>query len=97
MFNYILVSVCPVKPTRPALGYCSDDNAFHSLEPEWVVAAPELGFTLEEIGELLKDAILVHYYYRKGCIEGALSHDKDVLKAIEILSSTAEYNRILGK
>ena len=44
VFNYILVSVCPVKPTRPALGYCSDDNAFHSLEPEWVVAAPELGF-----------------------------------------------------
>lgn len=51
----------------------------------------------EEIDELLKDAILLHYYYRKGCIEGALAHDKDVMKAIEILSSSTEYNRILGK
>ena len=51
----------------------------------------------DEISQLLKDAILVHYYYRKGCIEGALSDDPDVKKAVEILSSTAEYNRILNK
>lgn len=51
----------------------------------------------DEISQLLKDAILVHYYYRKGCIEGALSDDPDVQKAVEILSSTAEYNRILNK
>ena len=44
VFHYILVCVCPVKLTRPALGYCSDDNAFHSLEGEWVVGAPEVGF-----------------------------------------------------
>lgn len=51
----------------------------------------------DEISQLLKDAILVHYYYRKGCIEGALSDDPDVKKAVEILSSTAEYDRILNK
>ncbi len=51
----------------------------------------------DEVSQLLKDAILVHYYYRKGCIEGALSDDPDVKKAVEILSSTAEYNRILNK
>lgn len=44
VFNYILVSICPVKLTKPALSYFADDNAFHSLEPDWVVAAPELGF-----------------------------------------------------
>lgn len=50
----------------------------------------------EEISELLKDAILVHYYYRKGCIEGSLAADPDVKKAVEVLTNPEEYNRILG-
>ena len=44
VFNYIIVAVCPVKLTKPALSYFARDNAFHSRELEWVVAAPELGF-----------------------------------------------------
>lgn len=51
----------------------------------------------EEISELLKDAILVHYYYRKGCIEGSLAADPDVKKAVEVLTNQEEYDRILGK
>ena len=43
VFNYILVSVCPVKLTKPALSYFSEDNAFHSRDLDWVVAGPELG------------------------------------------------------
>ena len=50
-----------------------------------------------EISELLQDAILVHYYYRKGCIEGSLSNDPDVKKAVEILSSSEEYRRLLSR
>jgi carboxyl-terminal processing protease len=50
-----------------------------------------------EISQLLKDAILLHYYYRKGCIEGALADDPDVKKAVEILTNPTEYNRILNK
>ena len=44
VFNYMLVSVCPVKLTKSALSYCAEDNDFHTLDPDWVVAAPELGF-----------------------------------------------------
>ena len=50
-----------------------------------------------EIAELLKDAIVLHYYYREGCIESALRTDPDVKKAKEILSDPAEYKRILNK
>ena len=57
----------------------------------------DLNRNREEISQLLKDAILVHYYYRRGCIEGALGDDPDVKKAVEIISSPAEYNKILGK
>ena len=51
----------------------------------------------KEISQLLKDAILVHYYYRHGCIEGALNDDPDVEKAVKILSDPAQYKKILGK
>ena len=50
-----------------------------------------------EVSQLLKDAILVHYYYRHGCIEGSLDEDPDVQKAVETLSSPAEYSRILNR
>jgi len=57
----------------------------------------DLNRNREEISELLADAIILHYYYRKGCIEAALDYDPDVKKAIEILGNTAEYNKLLGK
>ena len=51
VFSYIVVAVCPVKLTKPALSYFSEDNAFHSREPDWVVAAPELGFMFPTFDE----------------------------------------------
>lgn len=57
----------------------------------------DLNRNREEISELLSDAILLHYYYRKGSIEAALKSDPDVKKAAEILCSPAEYNKILGR
>ena len=51
----------------------------------------------EEISEMLKSEILSRYYYQKGRVEGSLIHDKDVLKAVEILSDKAQYTKILKK
>lgn len=56
----------------------------------------DLNRNREEISELLKDAILLHYYYRKGCIEGALKTDPDVKKAVDILTNPTEYKKILN-
>lgn len=56
----------------------------------------DLNRNREEISELLADAIILHYYYRRGCIEAALSYDPDVKKAVEILHNPDEYNKILG-
>lgn len=44
VFSYILCSICPVKQTKPALSYYVQENQFHNLSPDWVVAPPELGF-----------------------------------------------------
>ena len=64
VFNYILVSVCPVKLTKPALSYCSDDNAFHSRELDWVVSAPELGFMFPTFDDRATNIYSALYFTR---------------------------------
>ena len=44
VYSYVICAVCPVKPTKPALSYFAYENAFHTLEPDWVVSPPEVGF-----------------------------------------------------
>lgn len=51
----------------------------------------------DEVSEMLKNEILARYYYQKGRVEGSLTHDKDVLKAVEILTDKAQYQKILSK
>ena len=64
VFSYILVCVCPVKPTKPALSYCSDDNAFHSREMDWVVSAPELGFMFPTFDDRAANIYSALYFTR---------------------------------
>ena len=44
IFNYIIVSICPVKLTKPLLTFFRDDRDFHTVEPDLAVAGPALGF-----------------------------------------------------
>ena len=72
VFSYILCCICPVKQTRPALCYCTEDKAFHDLDQEWVVSGPELGFMFpayEEGGANIYGAL---YYNR----DAAESHEE---------------------
>ena len=43
-FSYILCAVCPAKQDKPALRYTPEDGLFHDRPPEWLAAAPVLGF-----------------------------------------------------
>ena len=49
----------------------------------------------KEISEIISNEIVSRYYYQKGRIIYNLQNDKEVSKAIEILSNPTEYNRIL--
>ena len=44
VFNYIVITVCPVKLTKPILSYFPADGAFHTVEGDLAVAQPDLGF-----------------------------------------------------
>lgn len=61
------------------------------------VKAEDLDKNRTEIAELLKAELLARYYYQKGRIEGSLTADKDVKKAVEILNDAAQYKKLLGK
>ncbi|MBC3515907.1 DUF4317 domain-containing protein [Neobittarella massiliensis] len=63
-FSYILCSVCPVKLTKPALSYYVQDSQFHSREPDWVLAAPELGFMFPAFDDRSANIYSALYYTR---------------------------------
>ena len=64
VFNYIVVCVCPVKLSKPALSYFADDNAFHSRDLDWVVAAPELGFMFPTFDDRASNIYSALYFTR---------------------------------
>lgn len=44
MFSHLLCSICPVKKTKPGLGYDYSQQAFCTIAGDWLVSAPQLGF-----------------------------------------------------
>ena len=74
VFNYILVCVCPVKLTKPALSYFSEDNAFHSRDLDWVVSGPELGFMFPTFDDRATNIYSALYFTR----DAANAHDEFV-------------------
>ena len=74
VFNYMLVSICPVKLTKPALSYFSEDNAFHSRDLDWVVSGPELGFMFPTFDDRAANIYSALYFTR----DAANAHDEFV-------------------
>ena len=64
VFHYILLAVCPVKLTKAALSYCPEDNEFHPLDPDWVVAPPELGFLFPGFDDRATNIYAALYFTR---------------------------------
>lgn len=44
VYEYILVSICPVNLSKPGLSYNAAENTFQNRIRDWVVAPPETGF-----------------------------------------------------
>lgn len=49
------------------------------------------------INYILTDAIVARYFDRAGAIEATLPYNRPLVKAIEILDNSEEYNKLLGK
>lgn len=55
----------------------------------------DLDLFRKEIGEILSDQLMGRYYMQDGVIEYRMRHDRDVAKAVEVLSDEEEYRKIL--
>lgn len=64
LFSYILCAVCPVKPTKPALGYFAAEGEFHNKPTDWMVAMPELGFLFPAFEERSANIYTTMFYTR---------------------------------
>ena len=51
----------------------------------------------EEIRDILANEIVSRYYYQTGRAEQAFQEDRDIIKALEILRDSKQYNTILGR
>ena len=72
VFHYILCAVCPVKLTKPTLGYNPDTNDFRPRESDWVASMPEEGFMFPCFEERAADIYRCLYYTR----DTASSHEE---------------------
>jgi len=64
VYSYFLCSICPVKLTKPALGYYASDNTFRNITSDWIVSAPELGFLFPAFDDRSANIYNALYYSR---------------------------------
>lgn len=64
VFSYFLCSICPVKLTKPALGYYVSENRFRNITTDWVVSPPELGFLFPAFDDRSANIYNAVYYSR---------------------------------
>lgn len=44
VFSHLICSICPVKKSKPGLGYDYQQQAFCTISGDWLVSPPQLGF-----------------------------------------------------
>lgn len=62
VFSYIVCSLCPIKLTKPQLGFHVAENRFCNIAADWVVSPPELGFLFPAFDERATNIYSALYY-----------------------------------
>lgn len=64
VFDYFLVTICPVDLSKPGLGYNADQNRIGARVRDWVVSAPDIGFMFPAFNERSSDIHCCDYFLR---------------------------------
>lgn len=62
VYEYIICAICPVKLSKPGLGYFNKENAIKSRIRDWIVDVPAVAFTFPAFIERSSDVNTVMYY-----------------------------------
>jgi len=65
VYKYILCSICPMKLTKPGLGYDDSLNTIHVLKQNFSVELPETGFLFPAFNDRSSDENQILYYTKK--------------------------------
>jgi len=62
VYEYLLCAICPVKLSKPGLGYLEDENRIGPRYRDWVVDVPDTGFLFPAFTDRSSDIHSVVYY-----------------------------------
>ncbi len=64
VYEYLLVSICPVALSKAGLGYRADENRIGARIRDWVVGVPDIGFLFPAFDDRSADIHRVDYFVR---------------------------------
>ncbi len=65
VYDYIICSICPVRLTKPGLGYIEDEKKIAPLIRDWIVDATDTGFIYPAFSERSTDIHHIMVYSKK--------------------------------
>ena len=68
VFSYVLCSICPVKPTKPALSNHVQENEFREMKMDYLVSPPEVGFLFPAFDERSTNLYNALYYTKNAAV-----------------------------
>lgn len=85
-----------IKAAKSEKYYNSSEERLKQLQKEFAHSIDrDMEVFKDEIRSFLTEQFIQRYYFMEGVIEYKVSHDKEVAKALEILSDPVQYNEIL--
>lgn len=64
VYEYLLVSICPVELSKPGLGYREEDNRIGARVRDWVVGAPTMGFLFPAFSDRSADIDKIDFFVK---------------------------------
>lgn len=80
VFSYIICAVCPIKSSKPTLGYNVTENKFKNIIRDSLVSAPEIGFMFPTLSEN-KANIYESMFYTRDVSESHQSFTDAIFKS----------------
>lgn len=65
VFQYFICAICPVKLSKPGLGYNAQEDKFEPVEQDWVINDPAIAFMYPSFIDRTADVNYVTYYMKK--------------------------------
>lgn len=65
IYEYLLCAICPVKLSKPGLGYNENDNRIGERVRDWIVAEPDKAFLFPAFEDRTADIHSMLYYTKK--------------------------------